>query len=77
MISSVIKIQLKKILEEKKKSLYWLAKSTDISYNALAKIQKNDVTRLELDTIEKICISLECEPGMLLQIVPTQNSREN
>jgi putative transcriptional regulator len=68
MISSVIKIQLERILKEQDKTLYWLAKQTGISYNALAKINKNDVTRLELDTIEKICDSLNCNIGDLLEV---------
>ena len=68
MISNVIKIKLTEILEKKEKSLYWLAKETGISYNALAKINKNEVSRLELDTIEKICTHLGCEAGELLAI---------
>jgi putative transcriptional regulator len=64
----VVKIQLQKLLEGKGKTLYWLAKETGISYNALAKISKNEVTRLELETIEKICISLECKTGELLEL---------
>ncbi len=68
MISNVIKIQLEKILADKGKSLYWLAKQTGISYNALAKINKNEVSRLELDTIEKICVKLQCGAGDLLAI---------
>ncbi len=68
MISSVIKIQLEQLLKKQGKTLYWLAKQTGISYNALAKINKNDVTRLELDTIEKICVNLGCEASDLLEI---------
>ncbi len=68
MISNVIKIQLEQILKTKGKSLYWLAKQTGISYNALAKINKNEVSRLELDTIEKICVNLDCGAGDLLAI---------
>ncbi len=68
MISTVIKIQLEQLLKKQGKTLYWLAKQTGISYNALAKINKNDVTRLELDTIEKICVNLGCEASDLLEI---------
>jgi putative transcriptional regulator len=68
MISSVIKIQLEQLLKKQGKTLYWLAKQTGISYNALAKINKNDVTRLELDTIEKICANLDCKASDLLVI---------
>ena len=68
MILSVLKIQLENILKDKGKTLYWLAKQTGISYNALDKIKKNNVKRLELDTIEKICLTLDCETGQLLVV---------
>jgi putative transcriptional regulator len=68
MIAKVVKIQLEKLLKAKDKTLYWLAKETGISYNALSKISKNNVTRLELDTIEKICITLQCSTGELLEL---------
>jgi putative transcriptional regulator len=68
MISNVIKIQLERLLKEQDKTLYWLAKQTGISYNALAKINKNEVSRIELETIEKICESLKCQTGDLLAI---------
>ena len=68
MISNMVKIQLEQILEKQGKTLYWLAKQTGISYNALAKINKNEVSRLELDTIEKICGTLKCSAGDLLEI---------
>lgn len=68
MISSVVKIKLQELLEAKGKTLYWLSKQTGIAYNALAKINKNQVSRLELDTIEKICVNLECQTGELLEL---------
>lgn len=68
MISSVVKIKLQEILKKQDKTLYWLAKQTGISYNALAKISKNEVSRIELDTIEKICVILKCSAGDLLAI---------
>lgn len=70
MISSVVKIKLQELLEKKGKTLYWLSKQTGIAYNALSKISKNNVSRLELDTIEKICINLECQTGELLELQP-------
>lgn len=68
MISDVIRIQLDKILKEKEKTLYWLSKQTGISYNALSKINKNEVSRIELDTIEKICVNLNCGVGELIAL---------
>jgi putative transcriptional regulator len=66
MISRVIKVALKDILETKNKSLYALAKETDISYNALWKISNNKVHGITFDVLEKICKNLGCTPAQLL-----------
>ncbi len=68
MILSVVKITLKELLEDRKKSLYRLQKDTDISYNALLKIQNNEVSSMSFDVLEKICKTLECTPNDLLKI---------
>ena len=68
MISRMIKIALKEILESRKKSLYALAKETDISYNALWKISNNKVQGITFDVLEKICKNLDCSPADVLVI---------
>lgn len=68
MISDVIKINLDEMLDKRGKTLYRLAKETGISYENLRKMKNGEATRIYLDTIEKLCLNLECEPNDLFVI---------
>jgi putative transcriptional regulator len=68
MISDVINIRLNEMLDKRDVTLYRLSKDTGIAYEALRKIRDGEVTRIYLDTLEKICVYLKCEPGDLLEI---------
>lgn len=62
------KIMLYKLLHDKKMSKVKLSNLTGISRNSLTSIALGYSTMLKLDTIEKICIALECTPNDLIQI---------
>ena len=68
MISDVIKIKLDEMLEKRGITLYRLAKDTGIAYENLRKMKNGQATRIYLDTIEKLCIHLECEPADLIAL---------
>lgn len=57
---------INKLLEEKNKSCYWLAKQCDMSQNNMAKICNGETKSIRFDTLEKICIALECTPNDLI-----------
>lgn len=63
-----IRNNLALILEKKKKSLYWLAQETGISYPTLHKLSKNETDGIKFSILEKICTALECELNELLEI---------
>lgn len=66
----MIQIQLNKILQEKKQSMYWLAKQSNIRYATIFSLCKQDAHKLRLDTLDKICKVLVCQPGDLLIYLP-------
>ena len=68
MISDVVKIRLEELLKKRGVTLYRAAKDTGISYENLRKMRNGEVSRIYLDTIEKLCRYLECEPSDLLAI---------
>ncbi len=70
MISNVIKVKLKELLKDRKKSLYAVAKETGVSYNTLHKINKSDVQSISFSVLEKICRNLDCKPNDLLELQP-------
>lgn len=68
MISSVIKVKLKELLEKKKKSIYQLQQETGVSYPTLHKIANGKPESISFKVLEKICDNLECELTDLLAI---------
>jgi putative transcriptional regulator len=61
----VVVRRLAEIRKEKKKSLYWLAKQTGVSQQNLGRIESGKTTRIEFDILDRICESLDCQPGDL------------
>ncbi len=61
----MIKMNVQKLLNEKKKTRYWLVKEMQTTYKTVNKICDNTLTGLQLDTIEKLCEILECTPNDL------------
>ncbi|AJW76932.1 DNA-binding protein [Marinitoga sp. 1197] len=55
----MIKHKVKKILNEKNKSIYWLAQQTGLSYPNLHKMIKDNTHSINFDTLDKIMKALE------------------
>lgn len=62
----MLSFKIDKILSQKNKSRYWLSKQTGISENALGKLCRNQTSRIEFDTVEKICKALKCTPNDII-----------
>lgn len=64
------RLNIRKLLDEKGKSQYWLSKQTGISQNNIGKIYNGETVNIRLDTINKLCDALECDPGDLFTTSP-------
>jgi putative transcriptional regulator len=64
----VIKIQVDGLLSEQSRTFYWLAKETGISHTTLWRLKKGRARGINFDTLEKICRSLNCQPGDVLKL---------
>lgn len=64
----MIRITLDEILAIKGRTKYWLAKETDINYQTLLLLQQNKTTSIRFETLEKICIALDCTPNDIIKI---------
>jgi len=62
----MIKVKLNEMLAKRGHTLYWLWKETGIRYATIWQMAKGEVTRLNLETLDRVCEVLECEPGDLL-----------
>lgn len=59
----MIEIKIDKILERQNKSLYWLAQETGLSYPTIHRLVSGKTTSISFDTLEKICLALNCTPN--------------
>jgi DNA-binding Xre family transcriptional regulator len=63
-----VKIELQKILDDRKKTMYALAKEEKISYSTVHKMATKDIESIDLNILKKICKNLKCTPNDLLNI---------
>jgi putative transcriptional regulator len=69
----MVEVKLNELLKERNKSLYSVAKESGITYAALLRINKNKVSSMSFDVLEKLCETLNCTPNDLLVIKPSSN----
>lgn len=59
----MLTITLDKVLEARGKTIYWLAKETEIDSHNLMKLCRKKTVQIRFDTVEKICAALDCTPN--------------
>jgi putative transcriptional regulator len=73
----MIKIQINELLKEEKRSFYWLAKETGISHTTLWRLKKGKAQGITFDTLEKISVTLKCQPGDVLKLGKNNSNKNN
>lgn len=61
-----VKIRLSEVLEERGRTIYWLAKQVDIDFTALYRIRNGQAKGIKFDLLGKICDALDCDTCDLL-----------
>ena len=64
----IIEIRVDQILLQHGRTFYWLAKQTGISHTTLWRIKKGRTLGINFETLEKMCLVLECQPGDILTL---------
>lgn len=64
-----VKVKIKDILKEKKKTKYWLIKNMEGGYQSISNLMNNESSAIRFETLEKLCTVLECTPGDILELV--------
>ncbi|HEY6121309.1 MAG TPA: helix-turn-helix domain-containing protein [Pyrinomonadaceae bacterium] len=62
----MIEVRVNDLLGTRGRSFYWLAKQTGISHTTLWRLKKAKALGINFETLEKLCMVLECQPGDLL-----------
>ena len=66
----MINLNLQKLLEDRNRTFYWLAKEANINHAVMSKMRHQKVKAITLDVLDRVCVVLECEPGDVLIRVP-------
>jgi putative transcriptional regulator len=61
-----IKFRIEEILRKREQSLYWLSRTTGVSYTTLWRLTKDRSLGVNFATLEKLCVALRCGPGDLI-----------
>lgn len=69
-MSGKIKITLATYLEEREISRYKIIKNCNVSQTQLNRYYRNQIERIDLDVLARICDYLQCEVSDLLEYVP-------
>lgn len=62
----MIELKLEEALAERGKTFYWLAKESGISHPVMSKLRHHQMKALRLDVLDRLCETLQCQPGDLL-----------
>ena len=73
----MVKLNVKELLEQKKKSKYWLFNQLNnvgnISYTNFNNLVENRTNSIRYSNIEKLCNILDCKPNDLFEITDENN----
>ncbi len=72
----VILCNLPVLLAERRLRVADLVRTTDISKSTLHRIYNDQTTRIEFDTLSKLCEVLEVTPGDILKYVPEEHNEK-
>ena len=64
------------LLAERRLRVADLVRMTDISKSTLHRIYNDETTRIEFDTLNKLCQVLEVNPGDILKYIPDENEED-
>lgn len=68
MEQSVIKCHLARLMGEHKMRIADVARETGLSRNTITLLYRETAQKVDLETIEKICLLFDCDVGELLEL---------
>jgi putative transcriptional regulator len=63
---SPIKLRISELMENQDMTVKDLAEKAHIAYNTALALKRGSMTRIDLETMDKLCELFKCEPGDLL-----------
>lgn len=62
-----MELNLKELLTNKNKSVYWLKKETGISHATIYKMVNNETKMITFENLKKLCDVLKCTPNDIIK----------
>lgn len=66
----MVQLKIGRLLQRRGRTPYWLAKTAGIPQPVAYRLAADDMQRLDLATLGKVCRALSVQPGALLEYVP-------
>ncbi|OPA76722.1 Cro/Cl family transcriptional regulator [Paenibacillus selenitireducens] len=66
----MIKVHLSRIMGEKKLKISDLANITGLHRNGITKLYNDKTDGIKFDTLDKICVALDCSVNDLIEHIP-------
>ena len=63
----MIRLRVGKELDRQGKTAYWLAKEAKVTLTVAYRLASDQMRRVDLDTLAKVCDALGVEPGALFE----------
>lgn len=71
----IIRIKLDELIEQQGISKNKLSHKAEMQRTQINNYCNNNITRLDIDVLARICTVLDCEIGDLLEFVPPDNKK--
>lgn len=65
------------MLAKRKMSVTELSEKAGVTMANISILKNGKAKAIKLDTLNKICKALDCQPGDILEYLPAQEEREN
>ena len=72
----MIKCHLSRIMGEKKLRVADVARAVGVHRNAITLLYEETATRVDIDTLNKLCAFLDCEIQDLFEYIPDSDSKK-
>ena len=73
---NMIRIKLSELMGKEKMTRKHLAELTGIRPNTIGDLYREDVKKIDIQTLNKLCKIFNCKVGELLEYVPDNNEAE-
>ena len=69
-------LNVKELLKKKRKTKYWLVQNMHSDYKTISDMMDNKTSGIKFETIEKLCILLDCTPNDIF-LIETESTEKN